>query len=216
MKQTISILILAFGIGSCNTQTAEKLTDKDTADTLQTVSTENQKQVIYIKDKSQYDQTFIDGLADYNKPIKLIDNYILTGQDTTYFPEDLILNKATTFKASNDSNKFVLTVTRTNMTNLAYSFQLLDRNSKIVYEKSGKAILGSMFFLASENDQDTQTNEGYGSSEYWDKPDHCWFAIRIGMGKDDNGKLRAMLNYGCEDEKRPILNLDSCPTLRTE
>jgi hypothetical protein len=118
MKQTIYILTLAFGLGSCNNQTTEKAVDKNLVDTLKTVSADKQQLDIYINNKSQYDQTFIDGLVDYNEPIKLIDNYIVTGNDTTYFPEDLILNKPTTFTAIKENNKYVLTVTRTNLTNL--------------------------------------------------------------------------------------------------
>ena len=109
----------------------------------------------------------------------------------------------------------MLTVTRTNLTDLTYNFQLTDKDNKIIDTKSGKAILGSMFFLASENDEDSQTGDGYGSCEYWDKVIDCWFAIRVGIGKDDNGKLRAMVNYGCKDKSKQTLNLDQCPTLRT-
>lgn len=216
MKQTVYILTLAFGLGSCNNPTTEKLANKNSVDTLNTISTNKPNLEIYIKDKSLYDQTFIDGLGDYNEPIKLIYNYIITGKDTTYFPEDLSLNKVTIFNANKDSNKFVLTVTRTNLTNLTYNFLIIDKDNKTLDSKSGKAILGSMFFLASENDEDSQTGDGYGSCEYWDKTNDCWFAIRIGIGKDDNGKLRAMLNYGCYDKSKQTLNLDECPTLRTE
>ncbi|GAL87538.1 hypothetical protein ATO12_19910 [Sporocytophaga myxococcoides] len=216
MKQIIYILTLAFGLYGCNNKTTEKATDQNLGDTLQTISADKPNLEIYIKDKSQYDQTFINGLADYNEPIKLIDNYIITGKDTTYFPEDLNLNKETTFKATKDINKYVLTVTRNNLTNLTYTFKLIDKDNKTVDTKSGKAILGSMFFLASEVDEDSETGDGYGSCEYWDKSNDCWFAIRIGIGKDDNGKLRAMLKYGCDDKNKQTLNLDECPTLRTE
>ena len=216
MKRTLCILTLAFGLWSCDNKPAEKTADQNRVDTLQTVSADKAKLEIYVNDKSQYDQTFIDGLAEYNEPIKLIDDYILTGQDTTYFPKDLNLNKETTFKANLKNNKYVLTVTRTSLTNLTYKFQLIDKDNKTVDTKSGKAILGSMFFLASEVDQDSETGDSYGSCEYWDKSNDCWFAIRIGIGKDDNGKLRAMLNYGCDDKKKQTLNLDECPTLRTE
>ncbi len=109
-------------------------------ETLQTVSADRQKLEIYIKDKSQYDQTFINGLADYNEPIKLIDKYIITGKDTTYFPNDLSFNKPTFFQATNHNNNFVLTVTRTNLTNLTYSFQLTDKQNITIDTKSGKAI----------------------------------------------------------------------------
>ena len=216
MKRTLCILTLAFGLWSCDNKQAEKTADQNSVNTLQIVSADKPKLEIYINDKSQYDQTFIDGLANYNEPIKLIDDYILTGHDTTYFPKDLNLNEETTFKANLDNNKYVLTVTRTNLTNLTYKFQLIDKDNKTVATKSGKAILSSMFFLASEVDEDSETGDGYGSCEYWDKSNDCWFTIRIGIGKDDNGKHRAMLNYGCEDKKKQTLNLDECPTLRTE
>jgi hypothetical protein len=216
MRYTIYILTLEFGLWSCNNKPAEKTADQYSVDTFQTVSADKQKLEIYINDKSQYDQTFIDELADYNEPIKLIDDYILTGQDTTYFPKDLNLNKEITFKANLDNNKYVLAVTRTNLTNLTYKFQLINKDNKTVDTKSGKAILGSMFFLASEVDEDSESRDSYGSCEYWDKSNDCWFAIRIGIGKDDYGKLRAMLKYGCDDKSKQSLNLDECPTLRTE
>jgi hypothetical protein len=215
MKQTIYILTLTLLLLSCSGKT-RKTIDTKSADSLQTISADKKQSDIYIKDKSQYDQSFIDGLSDYNEPVKLIDNYILTGNDTTYFPNDLSLNKATSFKATKDNNKFVLTVTRTNLTNLSYNFQLTDKANKTTDTKSGKAILGSMFFLASEMDQDSQVGDGYGSSEYWDKTNNCWFSIRIGIGLDNNGKLRAMLTYGCEDNYKQSLKLEDCPTLRTE
>lgn len=185
-------------------------------DTLQIISDETQLQGIYIKDKSQYDQAFIDGLADYNAPIKLIDNYIVTGADTTYFPEGLILNKSTTFKARSNKNNFLLTVTRTNFTTITYHFQVIYNDNKTVKVKSGKATLGSMFFLASEVDEDSKTGDSYGSHEYCDKTNGCWFAIRVGGAKDDNGKQRATLNYGCNDKSKQTLNLDDCPTLHAE
>lgn len=216
MKQTINILTLAFGLWSCNNQTTEKNVNNNSIDTIQTISVDKQQQDIYIKDKSQYDQIFIDGLADYNEPIKLIDDYIITGKDTTYFSNDLKLNKEIIFKADKDNKNFLLTVTRTNLTNINYKFQLLDKDNSIIDSTSGKAVLSSLFFLASEVDEDSQTGDGYGNSEYSDKNNNCWFSIRIGIGLDDNGKLRAMLNYGCEDKNKRTLNLDECSTLRTE
>lgn len=215
--QTIVCVIVYLGLNYMF-KNADKWNESmiNDSQSLQTDSSDKQLHEIYIKDKSHYDQSFIDGLADYKEPIKLIDNYIITGKDTTYFPDDLSLNKVTTFKAPKDNNKFVLTVTRTNLTNLTYNFQLTDKDNKTLDTKSGKAILGSMFFLASENDEDSQTGDGYGSCEYWDKVNDCWFAIRIGIDKDNNGDQRAMLNYGCSDKSKQTLNLDQCPTLRTD
>jgi hypothetical protein len=215
MKQKIYILILAFGLWSCNNQTKEKTVDKSSVDTLQNVSTDKQKQETTIKDKSQYDQSFIDGLSEYNEPIKLIENYILVGQDTVYFPEDLQLNKETIFKGIKDKKNFVLNVKRTNLTSLNYTFQILDKDSKAINNKSGRATLGSLFFLGSETDDDNKTGDGYLSVEYWDNSADCSFAIRIGE-KDDNGKLRAKIKLYCKDNKLKNIGLDDNPTLRTE
>jgi len=216
MKQTIYILTLVFGLLSCNNQTTEKTVDKETFDTLQTISSDKKQAEIYVKDKSKYDQTFISGLDGYKESIQLIDNFIITGIDTTSFPDDLPLNKKTTFIGTKVNLNYALTITRTNLTNLTYGFILTDKDNKTIESKSGRAILGSMFFLASENDEDSQTGDGYGSSEYWDKSNNCWLSIRIGIGLDNNKKQRAKLTYGCEDKNKQTLNLDECPTLRTE
>lgn len=215
MKHTMCIIALVLGLGSCKNPTSENSASKNSDDSLQTTSATKQKQDIFIKDKTKYDQTFIEGLADYNEPIKLIDDYIVTGKDTTFFPTDLILNKPTIFTAIKDDNNYVLLVTRTNYTNLTYNFQLKDRNNKIFDTKSGQAILGSMFFLAPEGDIDTEMGS-YGSYEYWDKSNNCLFSVRIGIGKDDNGKQRAKVNYNCDDRNKTAIDLDECPVLRTE
>jgi hypothetical protein len=215
MKQIIDILTLTLLLLSFSSMTGKTIDTKST-DSLGTISADKKQSDIYIKDKSQYDQTFIDGLSDYNEPIRLIDNYIITGKDTTYFPDDLTLNKSTVFKGTKNDNKFVLTVSRTNLTNLNYTFKLTDKSDKIIDTKSGKAVLGSLFFFGSEIDEDSQSGDGYGSSEYWDKTSDCWFSIRIGIGPDNKGKHRAMLTYGCEDKNKQTLSLDQCPTLRTE
>lgn len=214
MKQTIYVFI-ALGFWSCNAQPTEKNVEKKLADSEQTILVNKQQEDIYIKDQSQYDKTFIDGLAEFKEPIKLIDNYIITGTDTTYFPEDLILNKKTTFTAMNDSNKFILTVTRTNLTNINYEFQLLDSDNKIIVNTLGKAVLPTGFFLAPEGDIDTEMG-GYGSTEYLDKSDNSWFSARIGIGKDGNGKQRAKLIYSCAAKNKKVIDLDKCPVLRTE
>ncbi|MGX7666723.1 hypothetical protein [Flavobacterium pedocola] len=216
MKYLFYAVTITFVFWSCEKQSTKSTTNKKPVSATQIVSTKEQPQDIYIKDKSQYDPEFIKGLASYTQPIKLVDNYILTSNDTTYFPTDLILNKKTVFQGTKDNNKFILAVTRSNLTNLNFEFQLLDKENKIIDSKSGKAILGSLFFFASEIDTDDESGDGYGSSEYWYKTGDCWFSIRIGFELDDNGKQRAKLNYGCEDKNKPALNLDDCPTLRSE
>jgi len=215
MKQVIYIFILAFGLWSCNNQTVEKTTDKSTVDTIQSISTVEQNQEIISTNKTQYDQLFIDGLSQYSEPLKLIDNYILIGQDTVYFPEEIQLNTEITFSGTKDQKNFVLKVTRINLTSLNYHFQILDKDAKTITRKVGKATLGSFFFLGSETDDDDETGYGYLSVEYYDNSADCSFAIRIGE-KDDNGKLRAKIKLYYKDNNLKNIGLDDQPTLRTE
>ena len=146
--------------------------------------------------------------------LRLCDNYIVIGKDTNYFPEDLNLNKATIFRARKDNIQYVLTVTRTNMTNLTYNFQLINKDNKTVDTKSGKVILGSSFFLGPEGDNDIEG--GYGSQEYRANGKDSWLSIRIEIGKSEHGKQRAKIHYGFNDTTKKSLDLDECPTLRTD
>ena len=87
--------------------------------------------------------------------------------------------------------------------------------TRAINNKSGRATLGSLFFLGSETDDDDETGDGYLSVEYWDNSGDCSFAIRIGE-KDDKGKLRAKIKLYCKDDKLKNIGLDDNPTLRTE
>ena len=183
---------------------------------MQVVLTDEEGSNLYINNKSQYDQIFIDGLAKYKERIKLVDNFIIVDSDTIYFPEDLPLKKETYFKGTSNGNHFLLSITRTSLTNLVYNFEIIGSDHETVDWRSGNATLASIFFLASETDEDSETDESYESSEYWDKSDGCELSIRVGIGKDDNGKLRAKVTFGCDDKSKGTLALDDCPTLRTE
>jgi hypothetical protein len=213
MKKAIIILTAIIGLWSCNSQT-----DKagNSVDSLQTAGANIKRTDIYIKDQSQYDSSFIHGLSEYIEPIKLIDNYIITGKDTTYFPDDLPLNKEMVFNAAKDKNKYELTVTRINLTTIAYKFIQTGKDHKTMISRSGNAVLGSMFFLASEVPEDEISGSGYGCSEYWDKTTDCWFSICIGIGLDDNGKKRATLSSNCEGKNNQTMSIKDCPTLRTK
>lgn len=213
MKRTIYILTLVFGLICCKNQTTEKSANKNSADTAQTVSTNNPKQVIYIKDKSRYDHTFIEGLSEYNEPIKLIDNFMLIGKDTTYFPDDLSLNKEYVFKANNDSQNYVLTVKRINETTLKFNFELFNYN-KLLHIETGEANLPSLFFLGPEGEPDIQTGDSFFSQEYLKKDKGIWLCINIGMDRDYKGKQRAKITYRYTDKQ--TANLEECPILRLE
>ena len=215
MKHTIYLLTLVFGLCSCNNQSKEKSANKNTADSTQTVSTINRKQRIYIKDKLRYDQAFINGLSAYNEPIKLIDNFMLVGKDTTYFPDDLHLNKEYVFKENNDSHNYVLAVKRTNETTLKFNFQLFE-NRKLIHTETGEANLPSLFFLGSEGEADIKTGDSFFSHAYQKKDKRIWLSINIGMDKDYKGKQRARITYRYMDKSKQTSNLEECPILRLE
>lgn len=213
MKHPFCFLILIYCLSGCNSPTG-KNGSKNNADTLRTDTGHKQQQTILIKDKSNYDASFINGLNGYDEPIQLIDNYIVVNEkDTTYFPEILPLNEAIIFEGSGNHNRIQLTVTRTNLTTLVYDFKNTGNDNKIIDSRSGKAVIGSLFFFAPEADIDTIMNEGYACSEYWDTTRNCSFSVRIGLEPDKNGKQRAKITYGCTDN--PGIDLDECPILRT-
>ena len=214
MKKTIYLITLFVLLIGCNNHKEIK-TNNNSTDTTQKIATNKSHKNIFIKDESLYDKAFIEGIEEYKEQIKIIDNYIITGTDTTYFPNDLLLNKDTHFKGKKDANYYLLTVKRINLTTIIYNFEII-KNNETVSSKTGKAIINSMFFIASEMDEDTKFNEGYGCYEYADNSNECSFYIRIGIGLDDNGKHRASLNLKYNDKKNEHLNIDNCPTLRTE
>ena len=215
MKKTFYNLTLILFLISCGYKT-RKTADKVSLDTLLTISPDPTRSNFFIKDKSQYDPSFVEELSRIREPVRLIDNYIIVREDTTYFPGDLTPGNAIVFKGTKAGRNYVLTVTRENLTNLQYDFKLTGEDETVIYSRSGKSVLGSAFYLGSEMDEDSRNGEGYPSYEYWDKTADCHFALRIGHGKDDHGKLRAKLKYGGEDHSKPSLSLNECPTLRTE
>ena len=200
---------------ACKAQIVEKTTEQHSTDTTQSASASNPRPNIYIKDKSQYDQTFIDGLSEYNEPIKLIDNFMLIGDDTTYFPDDLSLNKEYVFEANNKGNSYVLTVKRINETTLKFNFQLFE-NSKLSHTETGEAHLPSLFFLGPEGEPDSQTGDSFFSNEYLKQDNNIWLCINIGMDKDYKGKQRAKITYLFTYKSKQTSNLEECPILRLQ
>ena len=104
MRQTIFILTIAFGLWSCSNQATEKIGNINSVDTILNASNDKQQEKIYIKNSSQYDQKFIEGLSEYNEQLKLVNNYILIGQDTVYFPEEIQLPRTLTQAAERLKN----------------------------------------------------------------------------------------------------------------
>jgi hypothetical protein len=213
------VYILALGLWSCNNQKEVKTLEINSVDTLKTVSADIQQQSIYIKDKSQYNQAFINELTNayHNESIKLIENFIIVGNDTTQFPTELEINKKTVFTGIRNNKFYELILIRKNLTEIVFTFFIRNNEDEIKLPiKEGTATLGALFFLASEVDEDEVTAEVYGSSEYWKKDGNCWLSIRVGISKDKNGENRAKISFGCEEKSSQHLTLDECPTLRTK
>src|ERR1035437_2065642 len=99
MRQT-TLLLLMFWLLSCNNKTEKNTTTNTVDSTLTTIQPEKKQTDFYVKDKSRYDKTFLDEISKYTEPVKVIDNYILVGKDTAFFPQDLNLNVETVFKGT--------------------------------------------------------------------------------------------------------------------
>ncbi len=171
---------------------------------------------IFVKDRSHYSQIFIDQLSTYSEPVSLVDEYVVTGTDTTYFPKDLALKSWMLFKAAKGDLVYLIDVSRLNLTDLDYRFRVIDKDGATVFTKMGRAVLAATFFLAAEMDEDIEMDESYGSNEYWDKTDECAFSIRVGIGRDDKGRNRLSLTYSCLENNTHAFDLGEIPILRTE
>src|SRR5688572_13174485 len=131
MKQIIYFLALIVGLWSCSNQSKEKAVDTNLVDTLKMASIDNKQTDSNVTDKSQYDSSFIDGLKEFND-FKLFGNFVLVGNDTIYLPEDLPLNREQLFKGLKNGRQFMLTLKRTNLTNLTYNFKQITSDNKVI------------------------------------------------------------------------------------
>ncbi len=206
-----TFLAMALTMISCNGNTKEENADiKETGTS--SIKTTDRSHSVFVKDKTLYDDSFILGLSEYGETLNLIDNYILLGEDTAYFPEELQLNEQKVFHGNSNHRNFQLTITRVKLTSVVYNFLVTTENNKQIINKTGRAVLPSLFFLGSEVDDDEQLGESFLSSEYWDESSGCSLAIRIGE-KDEAGNLRAKVKLNCDEESQNIQLKDS-PILR--
>lgn len=214
MKRIALVPFATAVLYGCGNPTNEKQTGETIADTTQKVVAGNAN--LYIKDRSLYDPHFIEGFSNYNEPVKLIDNYLIAGADTTTFPADLPLNQKLVFKGAKGRKAYVLALTRTGLTTVAYDLQITCTDGQTISPMSGTAVLSWSFFMGTESDADEESTEGYGSSEYWDTRDSCSFSIRVGIGLDDKGRHRAKVMNTCKENDPQNIGIDECPVLRAE
>jgi hypothetical protein len=160
------------------------------------LSAKAQKGIVYVKDSTRYDSSFIKSLKDYIEPIRLIDTIIIVSNDTFLFPQDLILNKVILFKGKTNSKYYSLVLTRINETTIKYRYTESGIKHKSLLHETGEAILFPTFFLSMETDVDDITDETYSCFEYC-KNEKDSFCIRVGV--DAKGHMRARVNYLFED-----------------
>lgn len=214
MKYTLYILAFTSGFWSCNNRASEKSMNQKTVDTLAITSFEKEQKAIFVKDESLYDKTFINGLSEFGEQIWLIDNYIVTNTDTTYFPEDLPLNKRISYTAVDENNKFMLRLTRNNMTNVHFQFQIFDIADNIIDTKTGTVILGSGFFLGTEGEHDPETGVSFISNEYRTNNDEFWLTIKVGIDEYNENLKRAKITYRDKDKSKNTDYVKESPILR--
>ena len=214
MRQT-TLLFLTFLLLSCNNKTEKKTTANIVDSTLMTTQQKIKQTNFYVNDKSKYDKTFLDEISKYTEPLKIIDNYILVGKDTIYFPEDLYLNEKTIFKGTKEKRQFELELKRINYTTLFFYLNIRDIDNNIIQSKKGNAVLNSGFILGTESNDDDETGDGYFCSEYLDTNKDYDLAIRVGF-IEDGEPLRATIRLTNRDNKMKVENIDNYPTLRKQ
>lgn len=164
-----------------------------------------------------YSKVFLNALdkSDFKNKVQLKGNQFIFEKDVIYFDETLKLNKEYIFSARMANLDYKLSVKRINLTSVEFSV-IVNKNGKVALSKSGIAHLGAGFFLASEMDEDSETGEGYGATEYYLAPENNYtLNIRIGE-PDENNKLRATFTYYNDADVANTKLLGIVPTLRTK
>lgn len=220
MKQLsllLSLIFLSFCSDKKHQPTASKVTGQDSSFAQQqTDKGKSQPEKLFIKDESRYSKAFVEELRrmNYPSPIQVIDNILVVEGDTIAFPNDLTINREYTFTGEVGHQIFSLFVTRINESSINY-VQKVHKKQAVVYADSGQADLSAHFFLASEVDEDDITGTSYGSIEYRKKSYPCLYSIRIGIGSDDQKRLRAAVGYGCKGKTKKFI-MPEVLTLRTK
>lgn len=187
----------------------EKKVEFQSADTLIKLA----KVKLIVTDKTKYSKKFLKGLMDTpsDYTFKLKDSVLtIIGQGDVIFPNVIPLNEKRKFVGKRNDEVYDLLVGQINYSTIAFELKIIKNGKQISFE-NGTADIGSMFFLGSEVDTDSETGVSYSSTEYYGELKDCDFSFRISDDKD-NGKLRAKINRKCTDKLNNI-DLEHCPTL---
>ncbi|OYU97242.1 MAG: hypothetical protein CFE21_02825 [Bacteroidetes bacterium B1(2017)] len=175
-----------------------------------------QKDRYSISDKSLFSKEFMEEFEalEFSKNTEIIADKVISQGITTPFPSDLNLNEPYRFVAKVGDHFYKLLVIRVNLSTLEFEFEH-KVFSKLVHTETGVANLSPAFFLQDELDNDNENGLAYTSHEYRKKTKECWIHIRIGEGRDEKGRYRAIIEQGC-GKNTDYHRIPEGLTLRTE
>ncbi|GAA4311185.1 hypothetical protein [Nibribacter koreensis] len=150
----------------------------------------------------------------YPSPIQVIGKQVIVDGQPVDFPEDLKLNKEYVYTGQSKLFTQTLTVKRVNLSSIDYQWQV-HKGDQLVLADSGQAHLRASFFLASEVDNDDQTGDAYGASEYVVTRKDCSTEIRIGMPEEEEVVLKATASSSCNPAWKKV-GIPEGMTLRTK
>lgn len=159
---------------------------------------------ILAEDSSLYSSRFLQSLATPDhQSVYLEDSFMILGtSDTISFPNIPKLEQRATLTAIQDNLAIALHVERINYSSIRYRLELTEFG-KTSIEKKGTADLHSHFYFGAESDVFSGTGESYLSTEFSDKQDSYYTAIRLGR-HPSSSRLLGKITCNCNGTIRDI------------
>lgn len=222
-KTTLTFLLIILIFACSNIKKQGLKFNDETSDTSKVLDNQNTKSSIYgkvfiVKDSSKYSPNFIKDLKELYPEYEslllteekiIMDSRVFNGRkyintiDTIHIPSELPLNTLVNYIAEKNNKKYMLSLKRTNYTNVEYELLI---NKNLI--KSGQVILPGGFILGMELTEDGEGN-AFGIIQYVEK-NNCSTFIGIEI---DSGE-RASFRMYCE--KDSTKNIDDIPPLIRE
>ncbi len=173
-----------------------------------------QENSFYVKDTKHYDSTFIAIQQSIHKDTKLIDSFIIRGNDTIAIPLVLKPSSMHTFYTTQNNEKWKLVITKLSHTLIRYTLIIRDNDGKMIEGIRGIAALDPYFSSNTLNEVINGTK--LSSFEYIDITQDCTTKIRIAYELNADSKIQSRISISCKDPKRKIINFKNCPILVSE
>ncbi len=166
-----------------------------------------------LKQKNETDTVM--NSCDLSAGAIFLDKYVICGDDTIPYPQDLALNQEYVFSALKSDTNYQLKVKRTSNTAVYYAlnYRIADL---VAIERSGNAKLPDDFFYTSKRDTKRKDSADYASYWYFNEDKGCHVGIRIGIEPNKKNNINASVNFICDDKNKHLLNIDNCPTLKLQ